>query len=30
MRRSYAQLLGELEALVEQRGDLMLYEQLVS
>jgi hypothetical protein len=25
-----AQLLGELEALVEQRGDLMLYEQLVS
>jgi hypothetical protein len=24
-----ARLLGELEALVEQRGDLMLYEQLV-
>jgi hypothetical protein len=25
-----ARLLGELEALVEQRGDLLLYEQLVS
>jgi hypothetical protein len=25
-----AKLLGELEALVEQRGDLMLYEQLVT